>query len=136
MADLIRYPDAAAECARVLRIHLGARSEIYAQGSLVRTRVPSELSLSSPELPVVVCQVTAAVEPSVVNQRTSLQVTAWHVTDDEAHDLAQLCLGLVRASPGPLLRAVRPLAGVITGRDPDNAVPIAWFTIRAQVAPL
>lgn len=135
-APLVVFPDAQAEAAARLRAMLAGRPEPFAAGAHVSTRVPKDQEQTPEHMPRVVCRTDAPLDPTSYNQRTTIRVAVWHLTDDEAHDLAQLCMGLIRQAPGPVLRSVRPLVGVTPSQDPDTGSPLAYFTFRAQLAPL
>jgi hypothetical protein len=133
---LVVFPDVQAAGADVLRDALADRPEDYAAGVTVGTKIPPVRSPEDPLLPfVLVAKDTELPHPSMANSRCTLRVTVWHVDDDQAHDLAQLCQGLLLIHSGPVIRGVRPATGPLPAVDPDSGVPLSTLTILANVRP-
>lgn len=133
---LVVFGDAQAAAAQLLRAALAGRGEAYAAGVEVGDRLPEDRSYDVDRLPYVLVRDDAATgEQWPVNQRSTLRVTVWHHTSDDAHDLAQLCLGLLLVHSGDVLRSVRYGTGVLRGADPDSDVDLASFTVLANVRP-
>jgi hypothetical protein len=72
---------------------------------------------------------------SMANARVTLRVTCWHEDDDQAHDLAMLCQGLLLVHSGPVIRGVRPGTGPLPAVDDVSGVPLSTFTVLANVRP-
>jgi hypothetical protein len=72
---------------------------------------------------------------SMANSRVTLRVTVWHADDDQAHDLAMLCQGLLIVHSGPVIRGVRPGTGPIATVDDVSGYPLSTFTVLANVKP-
>lgn len=70
-----------------------------------------------------------------VNARCTLRVTVWHQDPDQAHDLAQLCQGLLLVHNGTILRSVRSATGPLPATDPDSGIDLSTFTVTANVRP-
>lgn len=133
---LVTFPDAQAAGASALREALASRTEPYAAGVQVGTRVPANRSAETPHLPLlVVVKDTDAPHPSMANARVTLRVTCWHVDADQAHDLAMLAQGLLLVHSGPVIRGVRPGTGPLATVDDASGVDLSWFTVLANIRP-
>lgn len=136
MKPLAVFPDVQSAGATILRTALTGRSEPYATDATVGTRVPEERSPEAPHLPYVMVRLDAALpHGSMANARCTLRVTVWHSDADQAHDLAQLCQGLLVVHDGTLLRSVRPATGPLPATDPDSGVDLSTFTVIANARP-
>jgi hypothetical protein len=130
------FDDAQAAGATVLRDALAGRSEAYAAGATVGTRVPGDRSPELPGLPyVMVRKDSDTPHPSMANARVTLRVTVWHEDADAAHDLAMLCQGLLIVHSGPVIRGVRPGTGPLPAVDDPSGVDLSTFTVLANVRP-
>ncbi|MGW4603731.1 hypothetical protein ACWENS_10720 [Streptomyces sp. NPDC004532] len=133
---LVVFPDVQSTAAGVLRDALTAREEDYVEGVTVGTRVPGDRSPETPRLPYVLVRLDATLpHGSMANARCTLRVTVWHVDADRAHDLAQLCQGLLLVHDGTMLRSVRPATGPLPATDPGSQVDLSTFTVTANVRP-
>lgn len=133
---LVVFADAQAAGADVLRAALAARAEPYAADVLVGTRVPGDRSPDTPHLPYVMVRNDGSVVQHLANSRTTLRVTVWHSDADQAHDLAQLCQGLLLAyGGGPVIRGCNPLTGPLSALDPDSQTDLSSFTVAAKIRP-
>lgn len=133
---LVVFGDSCSAAASALRDALALRSEDYADGATVATRVPTIRSPEDSQLPLVLVALDNAVpHPSMANSADLLRVTVWHRDRDQAHDLAQLCAGLLHVHSGPVIRSTRPGTGPVPGLDPDSEVDIATFTVTANIRP-
>jgi hypothetical protein len=96
---IIRYSDA-----RTLMIDwIEARLPSFGYtGMSVTSRVPKP----RPDRFVLVFR-TGGVEQTVVSEQAQLTIECWASTDTEAHDLAQVVRGIVRAAGGELLGTVQ-----------------------------
>lgn len=136
MKAAVLFPDAAAAAVGVLRAALAARAEPCAAGATVGTRVPDARSPEDPRLPLVLVGLDGATPvPSRLNAEVLLRVSVWHIDEDQAHDLAQLCAALLHTAGGPVIRSTRPGTGPVPGIDPDSRVALATLTITANIAP-
>jgi hypothetical protein len=70
----------------------------------------------------------------MANARCTLRVTVWHKDGDQAHDLAQLCQGLLLIHSGPVIRGCRPATGPMPARD-ESGVDLSTLTVLANVKP-
>jgi hypothetical protein len=133
---LVVFPDVQSAGAGVLRTALAARPEPYALGAAVGTRVPGDRSPEDPQLPYVMVRLDLTLpHGSMANARSTLRITVWHEDPDQAHDLAQLCQGLLIAHDGTALRSVRPATGPLPATDPDSGVDLSTFTVTTNVRP-
>lgn len=124
------FGDVRAAALSALRDLLAARTEPYAAGAELGTRVPGDRSTDVPHLPYVLVVLDGT--PTVqypISAISALRVTVWHTSEEQAHDLAQLCMGLLLAYSGPVIARVRPGTGVLPSTDPDSGTPIASFTV-------
>lgn len=136
MKPLAIFPDVQSSAAAILRDALAGRAEPYAEDSAVGTRVPGDRSPETPHLPYAMVRLdTALPHASMANVRCTLRVTVWHVDADQAHDLAQLCLGLLIVHDGTLLRSIRPATGPLPATDPNSGIDLSTFTVTANARP-
>jgi hypothetical protein len=136
MKTLTVFDDAQAAGATVLRDALAARVEAFVQGVSVGTRVPADRSPELERLPyVMVRKDSDSPHSSMANARVTLRVTVWHEDDDQAHDLAMLCQGLLIVHSGPVIRGVRPGTGPIPAVDDVSGYPLSTFTVLANIKP-
>jgi hypothetical protein len=130
------YGDAAATIANDLRDDLAGRAESYAQDVHVGTRTPTDrVPTEGPTPLVVVSQDGPGVIQRGANARSTIRISVWHATDDDAFDLAGLCQGLVISYAGPVVRSVLPGLSPVRATDPDTGEPMAWCTVTANAAP-
>lgn len=133
---LVVFLDVQAAGAQVLRMALTGRPESYTAGATVGTRVPGDRTPETPHLPyVLVAKDTDLPHPSMANARCTLRVTAWHEDEDQAHDLAMLCQGLLLVHSGPVIRSVKPGTGPLPAVDPPTGLPLSTCTVLANVRP-
>lgn len=133
---LLIFPDAQAGAAGILRTALAGRAEDFAAGATVGTRVPGGRSPETPKLPyVLVRKDTDMPHQSLANTRCTIRITVWHEDADQAHDLAQLCQGLLIVHDGTVLRSVRPGMGPLATTDPDSDIDLSTLTVIANVRP-
>lgn len=136
MKTLTVFDDAQAAGATALRDALASRVEAYAQDVTVGTKVPVDRSPELDRLPyVMVRKDSDSPHSSMANARVTLRVTIWHKDDDQAHDLAMLCQGLLIVHSGPVIRGVRPGTGPIAAVDDVSGYPLSTFTVLANVKP-
>ena len=136
MKPLAVFPDVQSAAAGILRTALAVRAEEYAAAVQVGTRVPEERSPETSHLPYVLVRLDAALpHRSMANARCTLRVTVWHQDADQAHDLAQLCQGLLLVHDGTVLRSIRPATGPLPATDPDSQVDLSTFTVTANSRP-
>jgi hypothetical protein len=132
---LVVFGDVQAAAVGVLRTALAGRGEGYAAGAQVGTLVPGDRSPEVPRLPYVLVATDSNLpHPSMANARCTLRVTVWHKDGDQAHDLAQLCQGLLLIHSGPVIRGCRPATGPMPARD-ESGVDLSTLTVLANVKP-
>ncbi|MFI6032952.1 hypothetical protein ACIBBD_01980 [Streptomyces sp. NPDC051315] len=131
---LVVFKDTQAAGAGLLRTALTGRSEPFAAGVSVGTRVPTVRSPEDPLLPFVLVRKDGdSPHSSMAMSRVLLRVTVWHADADQAHDLAMLCQGLLICHDGSVLSAIRPNGGPLPANDPDSGVDLSTFTVNANV---
>lgn len=132
---LVVFAQADVAAVDALRSALAGRSEPYAAGATVGTLVPGDRSPEVPHLPyVLVAKDGDTPHPSMANARCTLRITVWHADADQAHDLAQLCQGLLLIHSGPVIRGCRPGIGPMPARD-ASGVDLSTLTVLANVRP-
>lgn len=137
MKPLVVFGDAAPAGADALRATLAGRTELSVQGVTVGTRVPGARSPETPHLPyVMVAKDSDQPHSSMANTKVTLRVTVWHKDADNAHDLAQLCQGLLIIHSGPVIRGVRPGTGPLRAVDDTSGVDLSTFTVLANIRPV
>lgn len=136
MKTLTVFDDAQAAGATVLRDALSGRAEAFVQDVTVGTKVPTDRSPELAQLPYVMVRKDGDLpHPSMANARVTLRVTVWHKDDDQAHDLAMLCQGLLLVHSGPVIRGVRPGTGPLPAVDDVSGNSLSTFTVLANVKP-
>lgn len=135
MKTLTVFDDAQSAAAGVLRAALAGRSEAFAADARVGTKVPTTRVPEEAFRYVMVRKDTDTPHSSMANARVTLRVTCWHEDDDQAHDLAMLCQGLLIVHSGPVIRGVRPGTGPLPAVDDVSGAPLSTFTVLANVRP-
>jgi hypothetical protein len=136
MKTLTVFDDAQAAGATALRDALAGRLEAFVQDVTVGTKVPTDRSPELDRLPYVMVRKDGDLpHASMANARVTLRVTVWHEDDDQAHDLAMLCQGLLIVHSGPVIRGVRPGTGPIAAVDDVSGYPLSTFTVLANIKP-
>jgi hypothetical protein len=129
------FDDAQSAGAAVLRTALAGRGEAFAADVTVGTKVPTSRSPEDVFRYVMVRKDSDVPHSSMANARVTLRVTCWHEDDDQAHDLAMLCQGLLLVHSGPVIRGVRPGTGPLPAVDDVSGAPLSTFTVLANVRP-
>jgi hypothetical protein len=129
------FDDAQSASAAVLRTALAGRGEAFAADVTVGTKVPTSRAPEDVFRYVMVRKDSDVPHSSMANARVTLRVTCWHEDDDQAHDLAMLCQGLLLVHSGPVIRGVRPGTGPLPAVDDVSGVPLSTFTVLANVRP-
>jgi hypothetical protein len=135
MKTLTVFDDAQSAGADVLRAALAGRGDAFVVGVTVGTKVPPTRVPESGFRYVMVRKDADLPHSSMANSRVTLRVTCWHEDDDQAHDLAMLCQGLLLVHSGPVIRGVRPGTGPLPAVDDVSGVPLSTFTVLANVKP-
>lgn len=135
MKTLTIFDDAQAVGAAVLRAALAARPEAFADGVTVGTKVPTSRNPEDLFRYVMVRKDSDVPHASMANARVTLRVTCWHEDDDQAHDLAMLCQGLLIVHSGDVIRGVRPGTGPLAAEDDVSGAPLSTFTVLANIKP-
>ncbi|MFC5144293.1 hypothetical protein [Streptomyces aureoversilis] len=136
MKRLVVFPDAQSAAADILRQALAGRSEVFAAAVTVGTLVPGDRSPETPRTPYVLVRKDSDLpHSSMANARATLRITVWHADADQAHDLAQLCQGLLIVHSGPVIRGVRPGTGPLAAVDEASGFDLSTFTVLANVRP-
>ena len=130
------FGDAVATLANLLRADLGGRAESYIQDVHVGTRTPTDrVPTEGPTPLVVLSQDGPGFIQRGANARSTIRISVWHTTHDDAFDLAGLCQGLAITYAGPVVRSVLPGLSPVRANDPDTGEPMAWCTVTANAAP-
>lgn len=122
MVEIVLFPDAIAAVIDYLAAQLAARSNT----TPVYSRVPT----TRPATFVRVLR-TGGPRRNLVVDDAQITVEAWAASDAAAHDLAQLCRGILLAAPGDaaLVRDVQELGGPALQPDPDSETPRYVFSL-------
>lgn len=121
MPEIVVFPDAVYEVGSYLASRLTARGD----ATPVYSRVPT----TRPATFVRVIR-TGGPRRNLVVDDAQITVEAWAATDEAAHDLAQLCRGILLAAPGvaTAVRDVQELGGPALQPDPDSETPRYVFS--------
>jgi hypothetical protein len=126
---VVTFPDPVAAAITALTDALAGRSESCAQGVKVFNHRPGQHQ--APAVQVNLDGDSPRHWP--VLTRPMLRVTAWHILEQDAYDLAQLCQALLLAHAGGTLVRCDPAAGPVPGADPDTGDSFATFSIHGAV---
>jgi hypothetical protein len=129
------FDDAQSAGAAGLRPPRAGRGAGFTAGVTVGTKVPTSRAPEEVFRHVMVRKDTDVPHSSMANARVTLRVTCWHEDDDQAHDLAMLCQGLLLVHSGPVIRGVRPGTGPLSAVDDVSGAPLSTFTVLANVRP-
>lgn len=129
MIPLAVYPDAVAAGIDALSDGLAGRAEDYAQGVTFDVQRPATAAV----LPVVQVAKDGDRITHPVVSRTLLRVTAWHVGQAQAHDLAQLCQAILLSHTGPDIAGCFPSVGPLGDADPDTGTDFCTFLVNASL---
>lgn len=121
MPEIVVFPDAVDKVVDYLAAQLAARSN----ATPVYSRVPT----TRPASFVRVIR-TGGVRRNLVVDDAQITIEAWAPSDEAAHDLAQLCRGILLAAPGvaTAVRDVQELGGPGLQPDPDSETPRYVFS--------
>lgn len=116
MTETIVFPDATLATVTLLRTGLVARSSTATVGS----RVPNPRTV-----PFVTVRRIGGIRRNLVVDSATVTVECWATHDEDAHDLAQLCRGLIHAAEGSTVGAiqiyqVQEIGGPASLPDPDS----------------
>lgn len=130
-------PDALLATVSIIRSTLAARSETYALGATVGTRAPDESVKPSAPFVLVAIDGAASRDRHSTDERATVRVSVWHLTDFDALALARLVFALLNAHPGDAsVRFFAPLSGPIPASDPETGQPLSTFTTEARLRPI
>ena len=127
MIPLAVFPDAAGAAIDVLTAALTGRDESYVQG----VQFGNERPPVQHQTPFVQVAKDDDRITYPILSRVLLRVTVWHSRSDYAHDLAQLCQGLLLCHAGNDIASCSPGVGPIADRDPDTGDEFSTFTVNA-----
>ncbi|WP_435112022.1 hypothetical protein [Nocardiopsis synnemataformans] len=132
-------PDSRAAVTNALRGLLADRPEPFVQGVTVGTRrwVADHSPESPGRLPYVLVASDGATPvhwPAAV--RDLVRITAWGETEDDAWDLAGLCLGLLADHRDRVLRGLRPAGSLLRATDRDTQTPMCSGLLNATLRPV
>lgn len=140
MEPVIVFPDGQLAVRDLLRSLLAGRSESYARGAVVSTRaIPG--ADESRRLPYVQVRSDGKFRDSRLDGRATIRVLAYgayngNPDEGASESLASLCEGLLLAASSGDVRGSSPVTGPLITQDPDNGLPLAFFTITARLRPL
>lgn len=127
--EVVLFPDAALLFVDYLTAELAARSD-----DAVAVR-----DVPNPRPPrFVTVHLGGGVRQTIITDRPTLLVECWASTAAEAHDLAQLCRGLVNAlagttQAGTTIYRVDELGGPVDLPDPVSNQPRFTFSVQAHL---
>lgn len=125
--DLVLHGDARQEAISILQAGLTGRAESYVTGVTVAGRYNG----TPPFIAVVSDGVTGGTWPVV--DRESVRVNVWHSTEADAHDLARLARALLLLGTSGQLVNCLPGTGPFDTLDDQDATPLSWFTVDANM---
>ena len=129
-------PDSRAAVVNALRALLAGRVEPFAQGVTVGTRRRADHTPELPGLPYVLVAsdgVTAIHWPAAATDL--IRVTVWAESEDDAFDLAGLCVGLLAAHRGGILRGLKVAGPLLRATDRDTQTPLCSGLLTATLRP-
>jgi len=134
MKPVIVFPDGQLAVRDLLRALLADRPEPFAQGVVVSTRaIPGADEKRA--LPYVQVRADGSFRDARLDGRATVRVLAYGRDEGLSHSLAALCEGLLLAAPSGDVRSCSPVTGPRITDDPDNGLPLSFFTITARLRP-
>jgi hypothetical protein len=133
MDTAILFPDAQLAVRDLLRTLLAGRSEPYATGVTVSTR---EIPGADPfPLPYVQVRSDGKFRDSRLDGRATVRVLAYGGDVGKSESLAALSEALLLAASSAEVRGSSSVMGPMPTTDPENGLPLSYFTITARLRP-
>jgi hypothetical protein len=127
MTEVITFPDAVA----AVRDYLNAQLPTFTDDAAVVQKIPNPRPTR-----LVKVNRTGGARLDLIRDQAQITVECWDVREDDAHDLAQVCRGLIHAMPGRYAAVnvyrVQNL-GFTDLPDPDTASPRFTFTVLLDI---
>lgn len=130
----IIFPDAQLAVRDLLRTLLAGRTEPYATGATVSTRELPGADGTHP-LPYVQVRSDGKFRDSRLDGRATVRVLAYGGDVGKSESLASLCEALLLAASSAEVRGSSSVTGPIPTDDPENGLPLSYFTITARLRP-
>lgn len=127
ISPVVVYPEPQTAAVDALRAGLVGRESTYTTGVKFIPQPPPTASST----PLIRIAVDSNRPQDRVITRALLRVTVWHLGESLAHDLGQLCHGLMLAHSGDSIAACYEESGPIPGFDPEPEMHFSTFTVRA-----
>lgn len=134
MEPVIVFPDAGLAVRDLLRGLLASRAEVAAKGVTVSTRAIPGADEKRP-LPYVQVRSDGKFRNARLDGRATVRVLAYGKDEGLSEELASLCEGLLLAASSDKVRGASSVSGPLPTTDPDNGLPLSFFTITARLRP-
>lgn len=135
MKPLVAFGDALAAATDVIRAGLASRTEQYAAGARVVTKVPGDRT-SEADLPLVLVADDGTFDVVYpADAAATIRITVWHRSTGEAVDLAQLARAVLAVHTGSVLRSVIPRTGPDRATDDATGIDLATCTATVHIKP-
>ncbi|UYL87617.1 tail terminator [Arthrobacter phage VResidence] len=136
MKPAITFPDAQLAVRDLLRALLASRTEPYALGATVSTReIPSDVTAAQATLPYVQVRSDGKFRDSRLDGRATVRVLAYGADVGQGENLAALCEALLLSASSADVRGSTSVMGPMPTDDPENGLPLSYFTITARLQP-
>lgn len=134
MDPVIVFPDPQRAVRDLLRSLLASRPEAAAKGVTVAAKpIPGADERRS--LPYVQIRSDGKYRNARLDGRATVRVLAYGKDEGLCDDLASLCEGLLLAASSDEVRGASSVSGPMPTTDPDNGLPLSYFTITARLRP-
>jgi hypothetical protein len=131
---VITFPDPRRSVRDLLRVLLATREEPEVAGVTVSTKdLPG--SDGSYPLPYVQVHSDGKFRDARLDGRATVRVVVWHRDEGLAEALASLCEALLLASSSAEIRGSSSVSGPLPTGDPDNGLPMSYFTVTVRLRP-
>jgi hypothetical protein len=130
------FPDAQLAVRDLLRALLASRTEPYALGATVSTReIPSDVTEAQRSLPYIQVRSDGKFRNSRLDGRATVRVLAYGADVGHSENLASLCEALLLSASSADVRGSTSVTGPMPTDDPENGLPLSYFTITARLQP-
>jgi hypothetical protein len=126
----VTFADPIVAALAALKAALAGRSEPYAQGLTYSNHRPPQHELPAVQVALDGDQVTYPLQSQPL-----LRITCWHIREDWAYSLAQLCQAVILTHGDATIIGSGSATGPVPGVDPVGGDAFATFTINTRTRP-
>jgi hypothetical protein len=130
---LITFPNPQRAARDILRAHVPSLAEGVTSAQISTKDLPGADEART--LPYVRVVSDGRFRDSRLNGRATIRVVVWHEDAGLAEDLAALCEAVLLSRTSADMRGASSISGPLTTGDPDNGLPMSYFTVTARLTP-